>query len=63
MKYGNNTRTDILASGQWVQIAKKHYQHIDGAEIKYDCMAWLWRIVGTDSGFKQLNHAVWAAAK
>jgi hypothetical protein len=41
-------RTDlqIIADGDFAKIGKKHFRHVSGAEIQYDCMAWGWRACG-----------------
>ena len=41
-------RTDlqIIADGDFAKIGKKHFRHVTGAEIQYDCMAWGWRACG-----------------
>ena len=39
-----NTATEMKNSGEWMAVGRKHYRHIDGAEIKYDHNAWGWRI-------------------
>jgi hypothetical protein len=41
-----NTGVEMVASGAWVKVGKKHYRHVSGEEIKYDCNAWGWRAVG-----------------
>lgn len=43
-----NTRTDLelVKSGQWAKVAKKHFRHVSGVEVTYDCNAWGW-IVST----------------
>lgn len=39
----NRTDLDMLASGQWVRVGKRHYRHASGIEIRYDLKAYLWR--------------------
>ncbi len=41
-------RTDlqIITGGDFAKIGKKHFRHVSGAEIQYDCMAWGWRACG-----------------
>lgn len=43
-----NKRTDlqIVAAGDFAKVGKKHFRHVSGAEIKYDCNAWGWRACG-----------------
>jgi hypothetical protein len=38
-----NTGREMVASGQWAKIGKKHYRHVSGIEVWYDCNAWKWR--------------------
>lgn len=39
----------MVASGEWVKLAPKHYRHSSGAEIRYDCNRWVWQILGGDA--------------
>lgn len=39
-----NPTTEMLTSGQWAKVGRKHYRHESGAEVKYDHNAWGWRI-------------------
>lgn len=41
-----NTRTDLdmVASGQWAKVGKKHFRHVSGIEVTYDCNAWRWLV-------------------
>lgn len=32
--------------GEWVKVAKQHYQHVNGVQVKYDCNAWKWQVIG-----------------
>ena len=32
----------------WAKVGKKHYVHVSGVEVAYDCNAWLWRVDGGD---------------
>ena len=43
MRHGNTAR-EIVGCGEFAKVGKRHYAHIDGAEIRYDCNAWVWRI-------------------
>jgi hypothetical protein len=36
----------MVNSGAWVKVAKQHYRHESGVEIKYRCNDWLWEVVG-----------------
>jgi hypothetical protein len=49
-----NTGRDMVESGQWAKLASKHYRRYDGLEIKYDCNAYVWRIVGTSHAWSLL---------
>ena len=53
----NNTGRDMVESGQWVKVASKHYRHVSGTEIQYDCNHWGWNIIGT----KELWSSLWVA--
>lgn len=52
-----HTGNEMVASGEWNKIGKKHYVHISGFEIKYDCMAWGWLV----SNNKGIYQTLWAA--
>jgi hypothetical protein len=43
-----NTRTDLdmVNSGAWNKVGKKHFRHVSGAEVRYDCNAWTWAVTG-----------------
>jgi len=41
-----HTGREMVESGAWVKLGKKHYQHSSGIEIRYDCNRWVWQIVG-----------------
>jgi len=49
IKRMGNTGREMVASGAWVKLASKHYEHISGAVIRYDCNRWVWQIVGGDA--------------
>jgi len=53
-----NRRTDlqIVNDGDFVKVGKKHFRHVSGAEVKYDCNAWAWR--ACDSLWQTLEVAV-----
>ena len=58
------TRAKPTISGTWAKIARKHYRHIDGKEVRYDCNAWAWEVIGgANDGYmyKTLNVAQHAA--
>ena len=60
------TDIDMINSGQWAKVAKKHYRHASGVEIKYDCNAWVWEAIGgKEDGhcWTQLNHARWSVER
>lgn len=44
-----------MRHGYWAKVGKKHYIHVSGIEVIYDCNAWLW-FVGNE-GYSTL----WAA--
>lgn len=39
-------RNKPTTEGTWVKIARKHYRHITGIEVRYNCNRWLWEIIG-----------------
>ena len=43
-----NRRTDqdLINAGDFVKVGRKHYRHVSGAEIVYDCNRWRWSAVG-----------------
>ncbi len=50
---------DMVKSGEFVKIGKKHYEHAaTGINIKFDCNRWMWEIVGKEVGFCALHAAV-----
>ena len=51
-----NTALKMKNSGEWARVGSKHYLHVSGNEVKYDCNAWLWRVNG-GAGYTTL----WAA--
>lgn len=57
-----NTAQEMKNSGEWARIGKKHYLHISGNEIQYDCNRWLW-IVNGNYGYTTLWAAKHAAEK
>lgn len=37
----------------WDKIARKHYRHESGVEVRYNCNAWAWEIIGgSEDGYK-----------
>lgn len=36
----------FTSSGSWIDLGKKSYRHVSGAEVRYDHNAWGWRIHG-----------------
>ena len=30
----------------WETIARKHYRHVTGIEVRYNCNLWQWEIIG-----------------
>ncbi len=54
----SNTAIDIIQSGEFIKIGKKHYAHgVTGQEIKYDNNAFTWR-TPDGTGFTVLHAAV-----
>jgi len=51
-----NTSIVMKNDGMWAKVAKKHYIHVSGNEIIYDCNSWLWRINGNE-GYSTLHIA------
>lgn len=41
-----NTGREMVESGAWVKVGRKHYEHISGAQIRYNCNRWVWEVVG-----------------
>lgn len=39
-------RMQPITEGEWVRIARKHYRHESGVEIRYDWNRCLWQIIG-----------------
>lgn len=53
-----HTGRELVESGAWIKVGKKHYRHVDGAEIRYDCNRWGWTVVGRPERWT----ALWVAA-
>lgn len=54
----NDTQKQMLASGSWIKVARKHYRHVSGVEVKYDCNQRGWE-VSTKPGY--YYSVLWAA--
>lgn len=39
-----STNLDMIASGQWAKVGKKHYRHASGIEITYNCNKYGWQV-------------------
>lgn len=50
-----NTGREMVDSGQWAKVGKKHYRHVSGNEAKWDCNVWGWRI----NDGKSVYDALW----
>lgn len=35
------TGLDMVTSGQWVKVGRKHYRHASGEEVRHDGAAWV----------------------
>lgn len=44
--HAGNTAHKMKNDGFWVKVGKKHYVHVSGTEVTYDCNRWLWCING-----------------
>lgn len=51
MKRNGNTGREMVQCGEWVKVASKHYRHISGVEIRYNCNRWVWEIIGRDEAY------------
>jgi hypothetical protein len=59
-------RLKPITEGTWVKIARKHYRHVSGIEVRYDDNAWTWEVIGgKDDGHRYgtLSVAQWAATR
>jgi hypothetical protein len=54
LRHGNTSR-EMLAGGTWVKVGRRHYRHVSGAEVKYDCGLRGWATGGW------LYASLWAA--
>jgi hypothetical protein len=52
-----NTAKEIELDGNWMKVAKKHYLHGSGIEVRYNCNRWKWEVVGHGEAYDSL----WAA--
>lgn len=41
-----HTHLDLRRSGQWAVVARRHYRHLSGIEVAYDCNRWSWVVSG-----------------
>lgn len=57
MRFANDTHRQMVNSGAWAKVGKKHYRHVSGVEVRYNCNRWLWEVVGANEGYTVL----WAA--
>lgn len=55
-----NTGIEMVASGSWVKVGRKHYRHVSGAEVVYDCNRWHWQVTGAGS-WDGLYGSLWVA--
>jgi hypothetical protein len=44
MKRHGNTGHEMVNSGAWVKVARKHYRHVSGVEVAYDCNRYIWKV-------------------
>lgn len=61
-----NDRAKPITRGTWEKIARQRYRHMSGIEVKYDCNAWAWEIVGGSRDgemYKTLNVSQYYAVK
>lgn len=42
----SRTDLDMIASGQWIRVARKDYRHVSGARVVYRCNDYVWEIIG-----------------
>lgn len=53
-------RMKPTTTGEWSKIAKKHYRHVSGVEVRYNCNRWAWEVIGgPDNG--RAYAALWVA--
>jgi hypothetical protein len=63
MKRMGNTATAMKESGEWNKVGSKHYRHIGGIEVRYNCNRWMWELVGCDEAYTLLWVARHAAER
>jgi len=51
-----HTGREMVQTGEWVKVGKKHYQHVSGVEVVYDHNRWVWCIKGGPK-----NNTCWSA--
>lgn len=59
-------RAQPITSGEWNRIARKHYRHIDGAEVVYRWNLYHWEIIGGPNDgerYETLNVAQYYATR
>ena len=42
----SNTATEMKKDQMWTKVEKKHYIHVNGSEITYDCNRFMWVVNG-----------------
>ncbi len=47
--HAGNTAHKMKEDGFWSKVGKKHYIHVSGMEVTYDCNRWVWCIDGVPS--------------
>lgn len=40
-----NLLSEVVKS-DWVKTGPKHWSHVSGVQVKYDCNAWKWQVIG-----------------
>lgn len=35
-----------VVKSEWKIIGRKHWSHLSGVQVKYDCNAWKWQVIG-----------------
>lgn len=63
MKRMGNTGREMVQTGAWVKVGRKHYAHISGVEVVYRCNDWAWEVIGTGLMYQALWVAKQAAEK
>ena len=52
-----HTGREMAQAITWTKVARKHYRHISGVEVRYDCNRWGWEVVGEGLYFTVLYAA------